>query len=135
MKFVSEKIASKLCKLGFNEPCMAKYTYASENFTEGSPMSLYPHTQDFFKGPGIETCCNSDYENGMNANGNIPVICAPDYLTAILWIGAKHRKISLEEDGVYEEWVSAYRGGYRPGEPYSILEKNIDEALDDMLKK
>ncbi len=134
MKFVSEKIASKLCKLGFNEPCMAKYTYASENFTEGSPMSLYPHTQNFFKG-SIETCCNSDYENGMNANGNIPVICAPDYLTAILWIGAKHRKISLEEAGVYGEWVSAYRGGYRPGEPYSILEKNIDEALDDMLKK
>ena len=29
----------------------------------------------------------------------IPVITAPDYLTAILWIGEKYRKISLEEDG------------------------------------
>lgn len=142
MQFVSEKIARKLQQLGFDEPCMAKYTYASENFTEGSPMSLYPHTQDFFKG-SIETCRNSNYENGMNANGNIPVICAPDLLTTILWIGETNhnfsksrlrRMITLERDGFSDNWCSYY-GHYLTGEPYEILEKNIDEALDDMLNK
>lgn len=134
MEFVSEIVARKLQKLGFDEPCMAKYTYASSNFVEGTPMSLYPHTQDFFKGPGIESCCNSHYQNGMNSNGNIPVITAPDYLTTILWIAERHRKISLEEDGVDEYWVSCYRGSYLPGEPYEILEYNINKALDEMLK-
>jgi hypothetical protein len=134
MEFVSEKVARKLQKLGFDEPCIAKYTYASSNFVEGTPMSLYPHTQDFFKGPGIETCRNSHYQNGMNSNGDIPVITAPDYLTVIFWIGERHRKISLEEDGIDGDWVSCYRGGYSPGEPYEILETNINEALDDMLK-
>jgi hypothetical protein len=133
MKFVSEKIARKLFQLGFNEPCIAKYTYASSYFVEGYPMSLYPHTQDFFKGPDFETCCNSHYENGMNANGDIPVICAPDYLTTILWIAEKYRKISLEEDGTSDDWVSCFYGCYLPGEPYDILDSNINEALDEML--
>ena len=140
MRFVSENIAIKLQKLGFDEPCMAKYTYATENFTEGSTMSLYPHTQDFFKG-SIETCRNSHYENSMNANGNIPVICAPDLLTTILWIGEKYhnrsksrRMITLERDGFSDNWCSCY-DHYLTGEPYEILEKNIDHALDVLIKE
>jgi len=133
MKFVSEKVARKLQKLGFNEPCMAKYTYDTEDFVEGSPMDLYPHTQNFFVG-SIETCCNSQYKKGMNCDQKIPVITAPDYLTAILWIGKKYSKISLEEDGE-GDWVSCFRGAYLPGKTYKILETRINEALDEMLDK
>lgn len=137
MKFVSEQVARKLHKLGFDEPCMAKYTYASSGFVEGSPMSLYPHTQDFFDGPTIETCRNSDYQDGMNYNGDIPVICAPDYLTVIIWIGEKYGKITLEADRTSEDWVSQLYldRSYLPGEPYDILESNINEALDEIIFK
>lgn len=135
MKFVSEQVARKLQQIGFDEPCMAKYTYASSNFVEGSPMFLYPHTQDFFKGPGIETCRNSHYKNGMNSNGDIPVITTPDYLTTIIWISKKYGKITLEADGTSEDWVSQLYidKSYLPGEPYEILDSNINEFLDDIL--
>lgn len=78
-QFLPLGLSQQLRNKGFNEPCLAKY--AKWNTDE---MELYPHSQEFSKGPYIEYTCNSHYENDENK------ITAPLYQQVLDWFWNKY---------------------------------------------
>jgi hypothetical protein len=68
------------------------------------------------------------YEDGNEFPEN------PDYLSAMIWLSNNYGVfVSLEKDGCSYEWVSCHNGWYLPGNPYEILESNLNEAMDEIL--
>ena len=72
--FVTLDIAQLAKENNIHIACFAKY--ASYNPTD--KLELFPHSQDFFKGPSFNTCTNEEYE-GVNK------IAAPTYDQLLNW--------------------------------------------------
>lgn len=127
-QFIPYEEALALKELGFDGLCLGKYC----KYNLSDPIKLYPHTQDYFKGPMFNSCSNSEYQG-------IEKVAAPLYQQAFQFFR------DHIEPWPIEAWIAPYlspqprqyEGFYlRRGETVSIgVFKTHEEAQLACLKQ
>jgi hypothetical protein len=77
--FVSYTLAHALKMQLFNEDCIAKWV----DWKDNELFELTPHTQNFSKGPHIESCTNEEYIESNKCT-------APLYEQVVIWLDRQH---------------------------------------------
>lgn len=93
-EFLHYTEALELKKLGFNEPCLAKYCRYNPN----DNIELFPQSQNFFKGY-FEYCYNQEYRK-------VETVAAPLFQQAFDWFRKKYKfDIEISKGGKPKKYM------------------------------